>query len=376
MKRFLVQLVIFSIPLLIFLGIPTYILWQSKENFYTVENVLSSKEKYLIGYGYNENNYRFIKWTYLNLNDNKTVWTLGTSRVLQFRENMFDSTFYNAGYTILSINDFKPFIKSLPASKRPKFIIIGLDQWMFNESYDDLDSIPSTQSWKKSFTFSPEIFATYKTLYDDLFGGKYTFSSLIKRSNSNSKFGLNAKMNNTGLRNDGSMYYGKQINKLVNKDTTAMDFNYSETFYRINNGKKQFKYGKSVNEKAISELNELLIYCKAQQINIIAFLPPFADKVYNKMNESGKYVYLEEIYRRIKPSFDKYNYEVYDFSKVSLCNSNDNETIDGFHGGELTYQKLLISMLDSGSILNQVTNAKRLKIDMEHKKNNYTVYDY
>ena len=117
-------------------------------------------------------------------------------------------------------------------------------------------------------------------------------------------------------------------------------------------------------------------YCKNNKIEIIGFLPPFADEVYSKMYEGNNYNYLKEIYKKAKPIFDKYNYEVYDFSNVSLCNSNDHETIDGFHGGELTYQKLLIKMLDSGSILNQVTNVKRLKTDLSKNINNYIIYSY
>ncbi|HRB92911.1 MAG TPA: hypothetical protein PLT17_05865, partial [Chitinophagales bacterium] len=320
-------------------------------------------------------NYGYMKWTYLNSNKNKTVWALGSSRVLQFRKKMFDATFYNAGYTISSVNGFIPFIKSLPSSKRPKYIIIGLDQWMFNEFQNPLNSKPSTETWQNSFTFSPKLFSTYKSLYADLYAGKYNFRSLIQHSNSCNKIGLNAKMNNSGFRNDGSVYYGDQIVKLIDKDTTATDYKYSDTYDRIKHGDMLFQYCESVNEKSLFELNELLKYCKGQQINVIAFLPPFADKIYDKMNESGKYAYLKEIYSRIKPSFDKFNYEVYDFSKVSLCNSNDNETIDGIHGGELTYQRLLISMLDSGSILNQITDVKKLKIDLANKKNNYIVYD-
>jgi hypothetical protein len=376
MKRFLIHLFIFTIPLIILFVFPTYILWQSKENFYNLDKVLLSKEKYLIGYAYHENNYGFVKWTYLNSNENKIVWALGSSRVLQFRENMFDVSFYNAGYTISSITDFELFLKSLPVSKLPKYIIIGLDQWMFNESYDALNSIPSIDSWQKSYTLIPKLFPTYKTVYSDFFAGKFTFSSLLQNSNSFNKIGLNAIMNNTGFRNDGSIYYGEQINKLINKDNTANDFDYANTLDRIKNGDRRFQYCRSVNKKAIIKLNEFLKYCKDQQINVVAFLPPFADKVFNTMNESGKYAYLNEIYNKIKPYFDKYNYEVYDFSNVSSCKSNDNETIDGFHGGELSYQKLLISILNSGSILNQVTNAQRLKIDLENKKNNYLIYDY
>ncbi|MBI3335398.1 MAG: hypothetical protein HY001_02775 [Candidatus Portnoybacteria bacterium] len=374
MERFLIQVFIFTSPFIILLAPPSYVLWQSKENFYKIDNIVASKEKYLIGYAYNENNYRFLKWTYLNLNENKTIWALGSSRILSFRENMFDATFYNAGYTISSINDFRPFLNSIPNDKHPKYIIIGLDQWMFNSSYDALDSSPSPESWQNSFTFYPKPSA-YKTFYEDLFAGKYAFISL-KQDNAIHKIGLNAIVNNTGFRNDGSMYYGGQIVKLINNDPTASDYNYSDTFDRIKQGNRRFEYSKSANEKALFELEKLLKYFNDHQINVVAFLPPFADKVYDKMNESDdNYGYLKEIYSRIKPIFDKYNYEVYDFSKVSLSNSSDKETIDGFHGGEVTYQRILITMLDSGSILNQVANVKRLKNDLTNKKNSYIIYE-
>lgn len=375
MKKFIIQIIIFISPFILIFGLPTYILWQSKENFYKIDNLLTDNEKLLIGYAYNENNYGNIKWTYLNSNKIKSVWVLGSSRVLQFRKNMFDATFYNAGYTISSINDFTPFIKSLPNSKLPKYIIVGLDQWMFNESYDSLNVKQSTDAWQNSFTFYPKVFSTYKNVYADLFAGKYNISSLNQHSDSWNKIGLNAKIKNTGFRNDGSIYYGDQIIKLINKDTIAGDYNYSDTFGRIERGDSRFQYGKTVNKKALAELDRFLKYCKTKHITIIAFLPPFADKVYNKMNDSNNYAYLKGIYSSVRPIFDKYNYEIYDFSKVSSCNSNDNETIDGFHGGESTYQKLLISILDSGSILNKATNVKRLKTDLVKKKNNYLIYD-
>jgi hypothetical protein len=375
MKKFLISILIFIIPFLIFFSLPTYILYKSKENFYNIDKLLSSNHNYLIGYSYNQNNYGYLKWSYLNLNENKFVWTLGSSRVLQFRKEMFDTTFYNAGYTISSISDFRPFLKSLPDFKKPKYLILGLDQWMFNESYDSLNTIPSTENWQKSFSFVPKPYPTYKSVYTDLYVGKYNLSLISDNNNSFYKIGLHANISNTGLRNDGSFFYGDQIKKLINNDKTANDYNYSDTYDRIEKGDRRFQFGQSVNNKAVLELNELLKYCKSQQINVIAFLPPFADKVYQQMINSRKYPYLENIFNSIKPIFDNHNYEIYDFSMVSLCGSNDNETIDGFHGGDVTYQKILISMLDSMSILNKVTNINRLKNDMIYKKNNYLIYD-
>lgn len=119
---------------------PTYILWSSKENFHEIDKILNSKENYPIGCAHNEVNYHYLKWANLNLNQRRNVWALGSLRVLLFRENMFDVSFYNAGYTVESLNDFLPFLESIPDSKYPEYIIIGLDQWMFNSKYDELNS--------------------------------------------------------------------------------------------------------------------------------------------------------------------------------------------------------------------------------------------
>ena len=375
MRKLLVQLFVFLCPIIILLIPPTYILFKAKENFYHIDNLLAKKDKYLIGYAYNEINYGSLKWSDLDLNTRRNVWALGSSRVLQFRKQMFDSSFYNVGYTIGSINDFRPFLKSVPVAKYPKYIIIGLDQWMFNSFWDDLNTVRSIESWKNSFNFFPQM-ALYSTVYDDLLVKKKINFSSLQKDKTIKQVGLNSIINNTGFRNDGSMQYGRQIAGLINHSKTVEDYEYSDTFERIKKGNQRFEYGTSVNEKALIELAELLKYFKRHKIEVIAILPPFADKVYDKMTQSNKYRYLPEIYNKIKPLFDHYKYEIYDFSKVSLCGSDDTETIDGFHGGEVTYQKIMIKMLDAGSALNGVANIKRLKLDIMKRKNNYQVYDY
>jgi hypothetical protein len=287
---------------------------------------------------------------------------------------MFNTSFYNAGYTILGINDFVPFLKSIPKNKYPKYLIIGLDHWMFNVRHDDLSIRPTLESWKNTFQFYPQQSA-YLNVYKDLFAGKYSFWAFVRGDYGNN-IGLNAIVNNKGFENDGSMYYGDQIGKLINKDPTANDYQYADTFKRINKGNNLFEYGDNVNYKAIMELDNLLKLCSENSIKVIAFLPPFADKVFKEMEVSRHYGYLDEVYPSIKPVFAKYNYEMYDFSKVSSVGSSDSETLDGFHGGEVTYQRLLINILDNGSSLNSVASKSKLKEDLSNKINNYQIYNY
>lgn len=368
MRKFIVRLLIFLAPVILFISTPAYILWHSKENFYKIDDLLRGKQKYLIGYTYNESNYHYLKWFCFYNNERKDVWTLGSSRVLPFRAQMFDSSFYNGGYTVSNVRDFRNVLKSIPPEKYPHYLIIGLDQWMFNPAWQaNIDH--SGDAWHHDFTFYPTLPEDYKAVYNALFTGKLRHNFTRETPNIQ-RVGINAIYNNIGFRTDGSMYWGKP-----RKDTTSSS-RFSETYDRIKKGIRLFEYGYEVSDKTIAELNELLSYCQKYQIQVVAFLPPYSDEIYDTMTACKKYPYLTQIYPKIKPLFDRYHYELYDFSHVSLCNSNDQEVTDGYHAGEIAYQRMMIKILQSGSILNKVSNVDRLSNDLSHKKNNYMLYDY
>lgn len=370
MRKFLLKLFYFTIPLFLFLLPPAYILFVSGENFKDIDPVIAKNDNYIIGYAHNEQNYNYLKWKTLMSRDKHKVISLGSSRVLQFRGHMFDSTFYNAGYTISGIAEFVPFLQSIPQEKYPDYLIVNLDQWMFNANWDDLSLKPSKNKWSSAFNKMPRI-QTVISVWRDLLRNKYNLKEL---QSSTMCIGLNSKVNNTGFRNDGSILYGKQIVKLLSNDTTASDYKYHDTYNRIQKGDRRFEYGEIVNVAAISELSNLLKFCKENKIELVAFLPPFADKVNERLLSTGNYKYMQSIYPLISDFFGKYNFELYDFTNLQSCNSNDDETIDGFHGGERTYLKMLIKMLEKNSILNNVAGLKKLQYDLDHSLNAYTVY--
>jgi len=188
------------------------------------------------------------------------------------------------------------------------------------------------------------------------------------------RIGINSVFNNSGFRNDGSFYYGGQIEKLLHNEETANDYNYANTFDRINQGDRLFQYGAVVNPNALIELNRILKFCNSKQIKVVAFLPPFADKVNDKLRASGNYKYMDSIYAQTKDLFNTFDFEFYDFSKLAAINSDDSETLDGFHGSEVTYLKLLINILESDSELNKVSDLTKLNLDLKASKNRLEVY--
>ncbi len=351
---------------------PVYLLLRTGESFKKIDDIIVNDEPFLIGYAFNEPNYKYLKWKTILSSPKFDVMALGSSRVLSFNSKMFDVSFYNAGYTISSINDFLPFLKSIPEEKYPNYLIIGLDQWMFNEAWDNLENTPPTDTWSGSFNLKPST-NTLINVWKDLLSNKYNFSHL-KTNKRVERIGINSVFNNSGFRNDGSFFYGGQIEKLLRNDETANDYNYANTLDRISKGDRLFQYGEQVNKMALLELESILEFCKSKHIKVVAFLPPFADKVNSELSRMGRYQYMDSIFINSQSLFSDNTAELYDYSKLISVGSDDSETIDGFHGGEATYQKMLIRMLEAGSDLNSVSNVDQLKYNLVNRITRFEVY--
>lgn len=370
-KKFYLKIAFFLLPLTVVIVPPFYILKHTGENFNNIDDVIKNNKKYLIGYLYSEKNYKYLKWKTITSHKKYNIMAIGSSRVLQFRSQMFETSFYNAGYTVSSISEFVPFLRSIPKEKYPNYLIINLDQWMFNENWDNLTEKNDSKRWSESFQKNATLTVMFN-VWKDLYANKYSFQFPVNKSIN--KIGLNANVKNTGFRNDGSMLYGSQIKKLLANDVTASDFDSNETIKRVIDGRNRFEFGDNVNPMAIKELNALLHYCKVNKIKIIAFIPPFSNNANKKISQNKNHKYMDAIYKNSLPLFKKYNSELYDLSHLSSYNSNDSEIIDGFHGGEVTYIRMLIKILESNSVLKNVTNIEKLKLDLKNKRNNYQVY--
>jgi hypothetical protein len=371
MRRFIRGVTLFILPIVI-LAIPPFVLLKgTKESYVDVVPYLKSEQEFLMGYAYNENNIGYTKWKTLEMKKFPLV-ILGSSRVLQFRAKMFDIPTYNAGYTIKQMSDFKVFLNSLPKENYPETLVIGIDQWLFSENWQN--EVHNDRYWSNSFVSTPKISNLIK-VYKDWLRGKYGLGVIFDKSPVQ-KIGLNAIVNSKGFRKDGSIYYGNQIKKLILNDSTRNDYLFQETLKSVISGKKKrFNHGQNINAETIEHLEDLINFCKINRIKLIAFCPPYSNLVFEKIQSTGSHTYINKVEGKLDSIFSKSNIEFYYYPNAVSCNSKDEEFIDGFHGGEVTYLKLLCSMLDNGSTLNEVTNRSRLNNDLDKRKNDYIVYD-
>lgn len=374
MKKLIIRVSIFLLPFLLIIIPPHFFLLKYSELPIDINELLEKTledDKHLLGFRYNEELYSYLKFQTF-LNKDPEVIALGSSRVLPFREEMFVSSFYNCGYTVSKTADLIEFIESVPDSANLRCIILGIDHWMFNSRWDDAKTESSkmndflTSKSKKSLSL-----VTYLNVWEDYL----IRDDKQKYSGGLSRFGINAVFENTGFRSDGSMFYGKQIQKLEVGDTTAVDFNFQETLRRIQLGIDRFEHGKEVNQLAVDQLIDFLTLCRERKIHIVAITLPFAERILETMRSSENYKYMELLFAELNPLFGSYDFEMYDYTSLKKLNSSDNDFIDGFHASEKAYLHLLVDLGLKSSYIKGIIDMERLKFDMDNISRSFNIYN-
>jgi hypothetical protein len=93
----------------------------------------------------------------------------------------------------------------------------------------------------------------------------------------------------------------------------------------------------------MAQLADLIRFCGEKGIKLVVFLPPVTNRIYQAiMDHPEQYGHLTALRRAIKTL----PVEAYDFTEISSVGSTDCECLDGFHGGDVTYQRLLLKILE------------------------------
>lgn len=368
MRRFLIEISFFAIPITFIVPLLFILHFSNELNF--SEKDIKNKKEYLVGFRYSDGYTKLKMWEIKNSNPYE-VWALGSSRVLQFRKHFFIKSFYNVGYTISQIQDFKALLSSIDKEKYPKLLIVGLDQWMFNSNWNNstLESRP-TRNYKDFTSLSKAFRGPDKQLIKDVIHANFEFSDLLLFNEN--RIGLDAKLNIKGFRKDGSKNYIKQINGLLSKSDNIKDFKYENTLDRIKKGDRRFQVGDSLNSEAIIILEDFIKFCAQYNICVVSFLPPFAKTVNEALINSKRHKYIF----RINPILDNLSYKYNNWDHYNFTQKGPNEEmLDGFHGGELNYAKIVLSLDSANSMFSKYVNRDSLYNLIRNRKNNYDLCD-
>lgn len=357
MRKFVLKLVLFLLPFALVLGFPVAVLIVSGE-LTSVSRVITAQEaedQLVVGFAYsNATSFYKLQST---LQRKPAVLALGTSRVMQFRDFFFKAPrdFYNAGGGVDRLEDFRVFVDHL--SSTPKLLIIGLDQYFFNDNWQgflvrDYNALLASENRDDLGIVT----GNWMEVYQDYLAGKFNFRALVRRPST--RIGLSAAARGAGFRSDGSYSYGVRTSE--NENTR-----FREAFERIEKGSQRFQYGGSVSKRALVELALLLKQCAQKDIRVVAFLPPYAHVVWRAMRSKGDdFKYLNEIAREVTPLFDHYGFRFFDFSDLATVGASDVEAVDGLHGSESAYLRMFLKMADDGQGLGQVAGDRGYLLDL------------
>ncbi len=248
----------------------------------------------------------------------------------------------------------------------PETVIVGLDAWVFNDAWNV--GCATYESFQEIEEVDRGTIPLMKSIFKDWLLGKWKAADLNLYPGN---IGFNGRVKDDGFMYDGSYYYGD----MYRDPSSSWDYEFVDTHNRISNGVSRFEWGNHIDEDTLKQLENLLSYCKDNDIRVIGFLAPFAPSIYDLMDETGNYGYLGEINPACTELFNKYGFEFYDYMDGGKLDLTDEYFIDGFHGSEIVYGNILKDMVAHNSSVEKYVDIGQIDELINHAYSGYVCED-
>jgi len=357
-KKYITMLLFTASVVAIPFMIAAYFLYNNGEylNVYqVVDEQLGHEQACIWGTAFSEQTYPY-KSELINRITPKIV-ALGSSRVMQFRGNYFTDTFVGAGGVMSTVYDGEIFSQNILSENSPNVVILGIDIWWFNREALGIDRFSAAN---ESFYSRPSL-VDLMTVYGWLFNNRIQYSEFVNglQVKDNCNVGLAGRLDKTGFGSDGSYY---STNILTGKKRSE-DIFFSNTIHRINTGSERFEYGVTASNSQVDRLVRLIKMLEDQGVAVFVFFPPFAPSVNNILFEmKDEYAYVEDLKNKLTKDKIKY----FDYSDARSIGAIDCEFIDGFHGGEIVYARILKDLYEKNPMLEIYLNIEMIEKNIEN----------
>jgi hypothetical protein len=292
------------------------------------------------------------------------ILALGSSRVMQLRQKFFTAPFFNGGASEeRSIYSTREALNAFLTVHEPKLVIVGLDFFWFNAAYTNAkdplytkdDAAPGLNKGTLRLLAQPYLWLvqgkiTSGDYFRDLTGGS--------RDAVPCRIGVQAQKLNIGFAADGSHY---NIG-LIEGDVEAEDVKFSKIRTSIEKGAAggRFAFGAHADPAALAALKDMMETLKKRHIPAVFFLPPVAPAIRDMTAARGKdFAYIADLRAALKSM----PMPVFDFYDPASLPAGDCEFLDGFHGGDLAYARMLLAMAKNprAAVLRSYTDVPALE---------------
>ena len=285
------------------------------------------------------------------------VLSIGSSRAHFFKEHFFTHSFYNASYTMTYLQEGRKFLETLFQVSKPSLILFSVEFWWFHPHH--YTETPFLPLHTEHTHFDSDYINKFYEYYQD----ELITDDIIKTQNLKNSCGLRANKSYEGYFGDGYYCYAQD---LINQK--AMKKKTNEACYEmIDKNSFHFKKATTLHKEKFSLFKEILSYCQEQGVKVILTLPPFMEKSYLRLINSPDYIYIHHVIQALS---ELDNCEFYNFLNPQSVQSPDPEFYDCYHGGDITYARILQTILQNReSILHQYCSKRHLNAIIQDNSN-------
>jgi len=360
LTRYFRTLLLLSVACVLFV-LPYSFCWLYQSGDVAVERAVaaqSSGEFVLFGSGVSQDFVDYKLQLYAAVRPEIAV--IGSSRVMQFRGHYFRKRFLNMGGVAGNLAVLRSTLEAMLRLHRPEAVILGLDFWWFMPQWEaqPFAEVPPTRG---SYTYSLE---NMKKPWIWLLSGKISLAeltaplrSLVGGGFRDNRFGIMAQQTDDGFGADGSWYYTASITG----QKSPFDYQFHDTLEQVRCGIKAFYHAGpdclGPDAEHLDALAEICCRLKARGIRIFVFIAPLSQRVLEAMRlHKDDYPHLF----RLRDALTERGLDVLDFTDPRSFSSDDCEFVDGFHGGEIAYARILQRMADRWPVLLSYVTMERI----------------
>lgn len=260
------------------------------------------------------------------------VVLLGSSRAMQFLKDPWKVTAYNAGGTMRDLESGEIFVNAILEIYRPKQIIITLDWWWFSTTRrpdNPADASPLTPLTLHELT-QPAVWLWEGTLSPSAFG-----KLLFAPSDLSHDIGVPALFRDAGWDPFGHYDYGISLTQ----PSAGSDVGFKETLDDIARTSKRNDRAPwhPISEPNWQRMEALVKRLQEHDVETILVLPPVAPAIYDWLQAQPEPNIVNEVRRRLG-TLPALTFDLHDPHSIG---TDGCEFVDGIHGGEVTYLRVL-----------------------------------
>lgn len=327
----LLRLLIFALPFAVFPGLPLGLAVAAGE----VTPMRTVAERQMQGpllYGrlYRDDYFAF-KLISTRLRSPR-ILVLGSSRVMQFRAEMFGDAapqFYNAGGSTSTMREALEFVRQLKAPF-PELMVFGIDHsWLPQAAPFEQAKLNVVTSDGTDVARSVRL---SHLVLKDWFSGRIPFRQVVGRREPFDRqpaMGVSAIAWGNGFRPDGSYQYG-----LYRREWPPVEKRLEEGRLRLQTHVVPMNAGDHIDPKVLEQLSDLLAECAQRNIEVLGFSTPFAPTTLGEMQNDPALGYMREAGPALRARFDAAGRHYQDWTDIRPLGMTDADMIDYFHPSE------------------------------------------